>query len=30
MDTNVRGVFLLTQQLLPLLDAGASPDDPAG
>ena len=29
MDTNVRGVFLLTQQLLPLLDAGASPDDPA-
>jgi 2-deoxy-D-gluconate 3-dehydrogenase len=29
MDTNVKGVFFLTQQLLPLLEAGATPDDPA-
>jgi 2-deoxy-D-gluconate 3-dehydrogenase len=29
MDTNVKGVFFLTQRLLPLLEAGASPEDPA-
>ena len=29
MDTNVKGVFFLTQRLLPLLEAAASPDDPA-
>lgn len=29
MDTNVKGVFFLTQKLLPLLSAGASPEDPA-
>ncbi len=29
MDTNVKGVFFLTQRLLPLLEAGASADDPA-
>jgi 2-deoxy-D-gluconate 3-dehydrogenase len=29
MDTNVKGVFFLTQQLLPLLEAGATADDPA-
>jgi len=29
MDTNVKGVFFLTQRLLPLLEAGATPDDPA-
>lgn len=29
MDTNVKGVFFLTQKLLPLLEAGATPDDPA-
>ncbi len=29
MDTNVKGVFFLTQRLLPLLEAGASVDDPA-
>jgi len=28
MDTNVKGVFFLIQQLLPLLEAGASADDP--
>ena len=28
-DTNVKGVFFLTQQLLPLLEAGASEDDPS-
>lgn len=28
-DTNVKGVFFLTQRLLPLLEAGATPDDPA-
>ncbi|MEY4338775.1 MAG: hypothetical protein RLZ14_625 [Actinomycetota bacterium] len=29
MDTNVKGVFFLTQKLLPNLRAGASEDDPA-
>ena len=29
MDTTVKGVFFLTQRLLPLLEAGASPEDPA-
>lgn len=29
MDTNVKGVFFLTQRLLPLLEANASADDPA-
>ena len=29
MDTNVKGVFFLTQRLLPLLEAGASVDEPA-
>lgn len=29
MDLNVRGVFLLTQALLPQLEAAASPTDPA-
>ncbi len=29
MDTNVKGVFFLTQKLLPNLRNGASPDDPA-
>jgi 2-deoxy-D-gluconate 3-dehydrogenase len=29
MDTNVKGVFFLTQRLLPLLEAGATADDPA-
>jgi NAD(P)-dependent dehydrogenase (short-subunit alcohol dehydrogenase family) len=29
MDTNVKGVFFLTQRLLPLLEAGASGDEPA-
>jgi 2-deoxy-D-gluconate 3-dehydrogenase len=29
MDTNVKGVFFLTQSLLPLLEAGATEDDPA-
>jgi NAD(P)-dependent dehydrogenase (short-subunit alcohol dehydrogenase family) len=29
MDTNVKGVFFLTQRLLPLLEAGATGDDPA-
>jgi 2-deoxy-D-gluconate 3-dehydrogenase len=29
MDTNVKGVFFLTQQLLPLLEANATSDDPA-
>jgi 2-deoxy-D-gluconate 3-dehydrogenase len=29
MDTNVKGVFFLTQKLLPLLEAGATADDPA-
>ena len=28
MDTNVKGVFFLTQRLLPLLEAGATVDDP--
>ncbi len=28
-DTNVKGVFFLTQQLLPLLEAGATLDDPS-
>lgn len=28
-DTNVKGVFFLTQRLLPLLEAGATADDPA-
>jgi len=28
-DTNVKGVFFLTQQLLPLLEAGATPGDPS-
>ncbi|NNE74650.1 MAG: SDR family oxidoreductase [Acidimicrobiales bacterium] len=29
MDTNVKGVFFLTQRLLPLLEAGATGDDPS-
>ena len=29
MDTNVKGVFFLTRDLLPLLEAGATADDPA-
>lgn len=29
MDVNVKGVFFLTQQLLPLLEASGSADDPA-
>jgi len=29
MDTNVKGVFFLTQRLLPLLEAAAKPDAPA-
>ena len=29
MDTNVKGIFFLTQALLPLLEAGATHDDPA-
>ena len=29
MDTNVKGVFFLTQRLLPLLEAGATPEDPS-
>ena len=29
MDTNVKGVFFLTQRLLPLLEAGATAEDPA-
>lgn len=29
MDTNVKGIFFLTQKLLPLLRASASADDPA-
>jgi NAD(P)-dependent dehydrogenase (short-subunit alcohol dehydrogenase family) len=29
MDTNVKGVFFLTQHLLPLLEKGARPGDPA-
>ncbi len=29
MDTNVKSVFFLTQRLLPLLEAGATADDPA-
>ena len=29
MDTNVKGVFFLTQRLLPLLEAAASAEDPA-
>ena len=29
MDTNVKGVFFLIQQLLPLLEAGATAEDPA-
>jgi 2-deoxy-D-gluconate 3-dehydrogenase len=29
MDTNVKGVFFLTQRLLPLLEAKASADDPS-
>jgi NAD(P)-dependent dehydrogenase (short-subunit alcohol dehydrogenase family) len=29
MDTNVKGIFFLTQQLLPLLAAAAKPNDPA-
>jgi len=28
-DTNVKGVFFLTQRLLPLLEAGATVDDPS-
>ena len=29
MDTNVKGVFFLTQRMLPLLEAGATADDPS-
>ncbi len=29
MDTNVKGVFFLTQRLLPLLEAAAAPDSPS-
>lgn len=29
MDTNVKGIFFLTQNLLPLLEAGASHENPA-
>ncbi|MEO9200497.1 MAG: SDR family oxidoreductase [Antricoccus sp.] len=29
MDTNVKGVFFLTQRLLPMLEAAASNDDPS-
>ena len=29
MDTNLKGLFFLTQNLLPLLDRAARPDDPA-
>jgi NAD(P)-dependent dehydrogenase (short-subunit alcohol dehydrogenase family) len=29
MDTNVKGVFFLTQRLLPLLEAGVTDEDPA-
>src|SRR6185503_11678915 len=29
MDTNVKGIFFLTQQLLPQLEAAAQPGDPA-
>ena len=29
MDTNVKGVFFLTQKLLPLLEVGATADDPS-
>ncbi len=29
MDTNVKGIFFLTQRLLPLLEAAASAEDPA-
>ena len=29
MDTNVKGVFFLTQQLLPMLEEGATSEDPA-
>ncbi|HEV2368416.1 MAG TPA: SDR family oxidoreductase, partial [Acidimicrobiales bacterium] len=29
MDTNVKGVFFLTQRLLPLLEASATAEDPA-
>ena len=29
MDTNVKGVFFVTQRMLPLLEAGATAEDPA-
>lgn len=29
MDTNVKGIFFLTQKLLPMLEAAGSPEDPA-